>query len=260
MRNGLTLLILLLIMPGCAFIGGRYTGLGHDAEMAASAQSILAGLTHDNTTLAAFKGIGRIRFTVDNREWSARLAWIAKPGDRLRIEMISFTGQPMAKLVCNGKDAFFYWPDADCYHKQQLGKSPLKSLIGIPVGVDDLIALLGGGVPVYPHDSISIRQNPLSKETVVILKRKWYGVVEKITVAPDPSGITQVEVYDWRHLLYRVVIASEKIIQGRRMPSVLRITDDSGALLILTVDRCWWNVSVPADAFVVKLPAKDKCR
>ncbi len=259
MRYALTFLILLIFMPGCAFVGGRYTDLGHE-KVPDSAQSILSALVHDNTGMAPFKGIGRARFISGNRGWSARLAWIAKPSDRLRIEMISFTGQPMAKLVCDGKNAFIYWPDSDCFHEQKLGSSPIKSLIGIPVGVNDLIALLGGGVPVYPHDSISIQQNVPSKGDVITLKRKWQGVVEKIIVAPGRTAVRQVEVYGWRHLLYRAVVESVKVVRGRRIPAVLKITDGSGASLILSIDRSWWDMPVPADAFIVKLPSQDRCR
>lgn len=259
MRYALIFLIFLFFLPACAFVGGRYTGLRHEA-VPESARSVLAELIHDNATIKPFKGIGRVRFTADHREWSARLAWIAKPAGQLRMEMISFTGQPMAKLVCNGKDAFFYWPDKGCYHKQRLGRSPLKSLIGIPVGVNNLIALLGGGVPVYPHDSIAVRKNGGHRGNVISLKRKWQGVVEKIIMAPDPSTVHQIDVYNWRHLLYRIVVESDMVTGGRRVPSVLRITDDSGHVLLLSVDRSWWDVSIPRDAFVVRLPAQDKCK
>lgn len=187
-----------------------------------------------------------------------RGAWLAAPEKGFRVETVGVAGQPGARLICDHAECHFLYTENGCPRKQSSRRTNLAPLAGIDMEVADLAVLLGGGIPVVPHEAAWIADDADGSGPVMKLSRRLYGEVEKIYFAANMADVRAVEVFGLTGLKYRAEIVSTRIVDGYRIPDILKIESD-GASMTLTVERAWYGVSLPTDAFVPKLPENELC-
>ena len=139
-----------LLLNGCATLTGeRLVPPQYDPATAAA----LSAISVSNPTLTAFKGIGTYRLSGPERNFSGRVAWVARQPDRLRIAVLDATGKPLTVMATDGQWLYVDARNEDRFHKKRVGSASLKKMIGIDIGAEALIAVLAGGVPLQSHRS-----------------------------------------------------------------------------------------------------------
>ncbi len=206
-----------------------------------------------NSDLKTFKGTGKIKLYKDGSMQSARVAWAGTNHGKLRMEVLSITGQPAISIATDGKWLYLILHAENRYYKKKNSDAGLKKIISIPVKLDDLLFFLSGRVPIYKHSIIKVDKN---KDTgfVIVLKKKWRGIVEKIYMDSNKTDVYKVELFNGTgNFLYRVHLENMKKIGNYLIPEKIEISNDD-AVFQLVIDKSWVDCHVSSSIFVLNPP------
>jgi len=240
-------------------------GLISEAE---KARAVLDALVNLNSGLDSFKGIGKATFRSNGTRQSVRVAWMGSGRDRIRIEVLDPAGRPVVSFANDGDWVYLLSRNPPRFYKKRSAGASLKNVLAIPVQSNDIIALISGRAPLREYRSVHLilseenenrpgtgRDNPPAAERVLVLKRFWGLVVQKIFFDEALNEIRQVEIYDTLgSLAYRAVFESMQNIDGYRVPSALLISNDADAAFRLDIRRYWADVRVEPSQFVLIPP------
>jgi len=247
-KGCLAFLLLFFFVPACANHIGRDAGL-ESSYGVSKAASLLDAFNQRNKSIHSVKGIGKIKLWGENGFQVSRLAWLGSTDGRLRVEILGLSGQPVAKLIYDG-ECFFFLSHIDAQYYQKPCSDPdLNHLTGIPIKVSEMVRFLSGGVPIYDHDMVSLEHPETGDGYVLILKNRWRWVVEKIYLDKSLSIVQKVEVYNWRGMIYRAVLAQPRIINNHAIPFKISISTDSEEGFSIAMDRCWADITVLPSMF-----------
>ncbi len=233
----------------------RYTGVSGPVEdHVIEAEKRLSAAMGSNAGIESFKGIGNIRYVENGRIQSVRAVWAGVVPDKIRIEALGASGQPMVRLATDG--TWFY---LDSAHPQRFYKSRSRNRLGklFPVAItaDALISLLVGRPPVCEHRSLSLQPNRDGSGSFLVLKRRWRGIAQKIFFDPAGKSVVHVEVFDSTGgLAYRAQLEDRKTVSGFSLPFRLRLFKNEQPVFGLAVDRYWINVPVKSSLFTLTPP------
>ena len=256
----LLIITIAIILSACTGITAHLsekTAEEQDAANIAEARRLVSELETQNSTLRSFKGIGKIKVWNDGKiHIDERVVWIASEPLKIRIAVL-ISGYPAVKLASDGE--WFYYIEvqgSQTYYKKIRAKNAnLKKLITIPIHSKDVITLLTGRVPVREYHSAYIKEHDPENGYILILKKRWWGIIEKIYLDEAKSRVHQIELFNRSGaLIYRVVFEKMKEVQGYRVPFRLRISNDDGADCQLDIDRYWADVSVSPSIFILTPP------
>jgi hypothetical protein len=223
----------------------------------AKVRMILAMLESRNESLQNFKGIGNIKVFKDGKiRINQRVAWIGAKPAKISIAVL-VSGYPAVRIASDGKWVYYLEAQGDqhVYKKFPSSNDSLKRLISIPIPPHDVISLLAGRVPIREHHSASMPEDDNGQDTIVVLRKRWWGIVEKIYYQETKSCLRKVEIFDRSgSLVYRANLQRIRDIQGFRIPFRIEISDGKGAYFELDIEKYWANVTTTPSMFVVKPP------
>ncbi len=216
---------------------------------------LLSKIQNTNSNLKTFKGIGSIHFGTGAQRQKARAAWVGAMNAKLRIEILSISGQPAASLANDGKWLYLHLHQKRRFHKKHSTGSNLKAFFSIPVESQDVVDLLAGRVPIRSHHQVSIVANPSQEGYILILSKRWRGEIERIYLDKEKSRIDKIEILgNQGSIAYRVHFEGRQIVDGFVIPASLDITNTQGDRLKIEIERFWTNVAVSPSMFVLNPP------
>jgi hypothetical protein len=241
-------------LPGCYSIVQRDKAFSFP-DVPAQAGRLLSVIKEKNDAIRSFKGIGRIRL------WDAgmgrtsgrtsgrttRAAWLGAADGRLRIEFLGLPGQSMARFVFDGSRLLFDTPSETQVFQKQSSDPDLAPVAGVSISASEVIAFLAGGIPVYAHDSVSMETSEDTGQYILIFRKRWLGVVEKVFFRE--SVIEKVEVFKWGSKIYQATINDIRAVDGHPVPFFLEIENPDGQGFRITVDRQWVDVDLSPAVF-----------
>lgn len=228
-----------------------------DLAARAEAQTVLSILNGRNAGLKSFKGIGNIKIWQAGRlKIDERIAWVGAAPGKINIAVL-IGGYPAVKMASDGK--WFYYYEAGqgepIYKKYAVSNASLKRFLSIAVQTDDVLTLLAGRVPIRAHQTAILTEQAAQPGYVLVLKKRWWGVIEKIFLDESKTQARQVEFYSRSgSLIYRARFDEMQMISDYRVPGRLHITDGQEAAFELDVDRYQVDVEVNPSVFVLKPP------
>jgi hypothetical protein len=256
LQSILFLLIMLVFAAGCSS-PSRRTADALDAAARVEAQAWLATLSNQNKALKNFKGIGKIRVRQNGKLiLDERIAWIGSETVKLNIAVL-VSGQPAIKIASDGKWFYYYEvrKGQPLYKKMPATDANLKQIISIPIQISDLINLLAGRIPLRDHHSAILERQDPGTGFVLVLKRRWWGVTEKIFLDESKSRVHRTEFYNRAgSLVYIARFDEMQTIDGYQVPASLSITNGDDIELQLVVNRYWADVDVSSSMFVLNPP------
>jgi len=245
-----------IFLAGCGSISRQPEDSLESAAMA-DARVVLSILRNQNRMLKNFKGIGKIKVRQDQKtRIDERIAWVASETAKLNIAVL-VSGHPAIKMASDG-EWFYYYETREgkpFYKKFSASDANLKQITAIPIKISDIIALLAGRVPLREHHTAVLERSASGKSYVLVLKRRWWGVTEKIFLDETKSKVHQTEFYNRSgSLIYLARFDEMQSIDGYRVPALLSISNGDGIDLELVVNRYWADVDVSASMFVLNPP------
>ncbi len=244
------------LFSSCASLTGRIPEKHADHV---EAVNLLSSLNIKNQNLKTFKGIGRIKLWHNNNPGiDERVAWAGANPSSLRIEILG-SGYPAIKFSTDGN--FLYYLDLTTkptsFKKIRSSDACLDRLISIPIRSSDVVSLLSGRIPIHEYTSAGLIKNKLKKGYILVLKKKWRGVIEKIYLDENKSDIQKIEIFKSDgSLKYRAVFKTIQHIKGYHVPSKLVISNDDGAGFMLDIERYMADAAVSPSMFILSPPRK----
>ena len=241
---------------GCSSLSRKTPG-AEDLAAMAEARLLLLALGSQNDKLMSFKGIGKIKVwqNGENRI-DERIAWIGSETVKLSI-VVLISGLPAVKMASDGKWFYYYETrqGEPIYKKTAATDATLQRIVSIPIKTSDIIQLLAGRAPLRGHDAAVLHRQGSGTGYVLTLKKRWYGIVEKIFLDEDRTQVRQIEFFNRSGILiYRARFDEMQMINGYQVPSRLRIASDEGVGFELEVQKYWADVPVSPSMFVLAPP------
>jgi hypothetical protein len=253
----LVLIGLTVGLSACSQWGQHPRPIQYDSD---TTQALLQRVTDVNTDLSAFRGIGRVRVTMQGTERVyERTAWVGSEPGRLRFAFRSPTGMPVFSMSCD--EAWLTalnHADGQYFHRQ-INKNSLSRILPVAITCADLYGLLVGRPPQVDYDAV--RMAPAGRgdaDTIVLLlQRRFRGTVGRISIARDTGELSAAELLDVHgKRLYAARVDARQTIDGYRLPVKIRLTGPDGSLE-LDVQRTWPAASVSRDFFKITPPPSD---
>ena len=252
--------ILLTFFAGCSSLTTSRSPEKHkppDVAARVEAEAVLSYLSNQNAKLNNFKGIGKIKVWQKGRlKIDERVAWIGSEGTKINI-VILIGGHPAVKMASDGKWFYYYevGKGDPIYKKMAASKANLKRIISISIQTGDVLDLLAGRVPIREHDSVTLERHPTTPGYLLVLKKRWWGVTERIYLDETKTRVRQVEFYSRSGaLIYRARFDGMQTIDDYLIPAKLSITNEDDADFELDVQRFWADVAVTSSMFVLDPP------
>ncbi|MDA3898621.1 MAG: hypothetical protein PF482_20980 [Desulfobacteraceae bacterium] len=245
--------LVLLFLPACYNMVKKDAGFVFQ-KTPSEVSRFLSILEQKNNAITSFKGIGKISIWDSEGSRTSRAAWLGAVDGRLRIEFLGLPGQPVAKFIFDGKQySFMSHMDSEVYSKTS-SDPDLEPVTGVSIKTSEVIEYLAGGIPVYEHDAVFLESSESGDIDVLVFKKNWLGVVEKIFF--NGSGIEKVEIFKWGSKVYQVefkdLSAGSKHSGPKHSGPSYLVIDNGGAQgFSFAVDRQWTDINVLPSMFEI---------
>ena len=239
----ITYIILLIAVSGCGWLAGPPP---QDIE----ADAFMQRWAGHNSALKQAKGLMRIQVETSGPSISGRAAWAANFPDQVRIELLSFLGQPLMKFAANGKAIVVAVAGEEEPYRVKQRSGALEKIVHIPIGVEDLLNIMKGVPPEVTYTAAQMRYGEGGEKRVVLLNR-WHQKVAEFK-AMDGSQIQEMAAFDGEDRpLYRISWKSWIEIKGYTVPKEIEVTTGGGERLSLEVDRLFPDEPVSKELFEI---------
>lgn len=250
------LIVTAFFLSACSSLTGKVSDKSLKAkapEDLYEARNLLLSLQNRNIKLKTFKGIGKITFWKNGKKGIiTNAAWVGSKPDMLRIAMRNVSGQPIVTFANDGSWLYFVSHAKQRYYKKRSTKSNLKKFISIPIKAGDILSLLAGRIPVYKHEFEAIIKDDAKDGYLLVLKKRWGNIIEKIYIDGNKNNVRKVEVFDdTGSLLYSAVFERMQTINGYDVPLRLVFSGGNGNRFQLDIQRYWADISVSPSVFVL---------
>jgi len=256
LRPVIIIVLVTVLLAGCSSFSRKASEPEELAAMA-DARIVLLTLSNQNHTLKNFKGIGKIQaWQKGEKRIDERIAWIGSETVKMSI-VVLISGHPAIKIASDGKWLYYYEvrQGEPLYKKIPATDATLQRIVSVPIKPIDIITLLAVRTPLREHHSALLRRQDSGPGYVLILKKRWYGIVEKIYLAEDKTQVRQIEFFNRSgSLIYRARFDEMQAINAYQVPARLNISSDTSIGFQLVVQKYWTGISVDPSIFVLKPP------
>ena len=244
------ILACLIFCSGCASIDFKNK---HDSK----AYNLARQINDSNKEIKTSKGLGWLKIKENEKQIIFKIAWIAKPPDKIRITLLS-DSFPVETIVSNGKNITLFSHTGKHNLKTYNIKNPsLEDIFSIPVRIEDIILLLSGQIPIKAfkyaffddqNNSSDGNDNPL---TAIVLKNKSDNGIQRIYIDSD-NKIRKYIITDWDiEPLYKVFFLDSIQVDSLLIPSKLLIQDNSNREVFLEISKFYKNLPVKKSMFTL---------
>jgi hypothetical protein len=216
------------------------------------AEEFIASIPSQMEVGKSIKGIGKITLWDSGGIQTSRAAWAGAADGRLRIEMLGLPGHPVAKFIFDGKDYLFISPLDQRTYRKNGADADLELLTGIPVPSADIVMLFSGMIPVREHDEAAFQIGEPHCKDILVLKKKWHGVVEKLYLNDTHDQVDQIEMYQWGRIVYRAALESIQTVDQREIPFRLVFSNSNRQGFSIDVEKCWPDMDVTPEMFFIE--------
>ncbi len=252
--------ILLAVLAGCS---GLTAGVSKDKQQPpdpaarAEIQALLATLRSQNAGLTNFKGVGKIKVRQKGQlKINEQVAWIGSENDKISL-VVLIGGHPAVRMASDGKWFYYYEVSKGdpIYKKIAASNANLKRIISISIQTADVLRLLAGKIPIREHHSVFLEKQDAKPGYILVLRKRWWGITEKIYVDEEKTRAHQVEFYKRSgSLIYRARFEEMQTVNGYLVPARLSISNGDNTDFVIDVRRLWTDVAVNDSMFVLNPP------
>jgi outer membrane lipoprotein-sorting protein len=148
MRELIVLGLLLATLAGCRAQGGLPSALPPSVGATYQAAGpLLQALAQRQENLRDLLGRARLTLRTPKKTLSADHVVVLKRPSSLRLEALSPMGQPTGLMVASGEGIRWVDPMKGRHWEGEASAQTLESLVGVPLEVEEMVAILAGALP-----------------------------------------------------------------------------------------------------------------
>jgi hypothetical protein len=252
----LIIVLVTVLLAACSSLS-RKISKPEDVAAIAEARMVLLTLSSQNEKLNNFRGSGKIRlWHRGKKKIDEKIFWIGSDTVKISI-VVLISGYPAIKIASDGKWVYYYEAGngAPLYAKYPATDATLQRIVSVPIKISDIITLLAGRAPLREHHSAFLLRQDSEPGYVLTLKKRWYGIVEKIYLAEDKKQVRQIEFFNRSGAsIYRARFEEMQVVDTYQVPARLSISSDESMVFQLEVQSYVTGIPVKPSMFVLKPP------
>jgi outer membrane lipoprotein-sorting protein len=219
----------------------------HEARAAA----LISELKAARASIENSRGAGTLRWQKDGREMSARLIWVARRPDKLRVELLGPFGTSMGRLSSDGRQIYFSSPDRKGIHQSRFSDEAIARLIDLPVKIPEFVAVLTGGIPFRYNRHAWWDGTVKNGHIKLILWDRPFGGYQEMMVREDGMQVLRTEIFESRNQLAYGTQFKEGDDAGNALeiPKQWHFYGETNTTMSFVVDRSEVNVEINDDLF-----------
>lgn len=256
LRPVLIIVFVVFLLVGCSSLF-RKTPKPENLAAMAEARMVLLALSSQNEKLKNFKGIGKIRiWHKGKKKIDEKIAWIGSDTAKISIAVL-ISGYPAIKIASDGKWVYYYETrqEEPLYVKYPATDATLQRIVSVPIKISDIVTLLAGRAPLRDHHSADLHRQDSGLGYVLTLKKRWYGIVEKIYLAEDKKEVRKIEFFNPSgSLIFRARFDEMQTVNTYQVPARLIVSSDESTGFQLEVQKYWTGIPVSPSMFVLRPP------
>jgi outer membrane lipoprotein-sorting protein len=249
-RQGLSFLLILgvlgLAWSGCA----PRVPLLEPVDLPVS--PVMESLQARRASLLSFRAAGTIRVEGGGRQWSGRALLLAELPSRLRLELLSFFGQPVLYVVSDGNEVVTWAPGQHASRGFALGRV-IEAFSSIPLGDEEAILLLAGCAPEFRYREAQLFRDVQERAYMLQLEDPLRGELERVWLEDDSVAIRRIERLQEGTPRLNAVFSGFTNAGGFGYPKEVRI-ETGGLQLAVRYQTFTANDTMPDEVFHLELP------
>ena len=178
---------LLFLLIGCA----REVPTFEPADVPASV--VVEHLEKGKEQLRTFRAVGSIRVEGDKQRWSGKAFFLAQLPSSLRLEVLSFFGQPVIYAVSDGYEFLIWQPGENRAYQGLSAHGTLAQLIKFPLDDQEAVLLLAGLVPTYRQVEQKLFKVPDKRRMLLQLVDTSSLLTQKVWLEGESLVATKIE-------------------------------------------------------------------
>jgi outer membrane lipoprotein-sorting protein len=187
LRSLLLYASLVLLLIGCA----RELPTFEPADMPVSV--VIEHLEEKKEQLQSFRAVGSIRVKGEKQRWSGRAFFLTQPPGSLRLEVLSFFGQPVLYAASDGYEFMIWEPGHNRAYQGLAVHGTLARLIKFPLDDQEALLLLAGLVPTHHQVEKKLFKLPDNGKMLLQLKDVSSQLRQRIWLEGESLIATRIE-------------------------------------------------------------------
>jgi outer membrane lipoprotein-sorting protein len=149
-RSGFFLLFFLFGCASCA-------PLPHAPPPPPPPEEFLSRLRDRSRELTGLKGLAHVQVSAPGKNFRSQEVIFARRPGFLRLETLSPLGTPLFYFAAAGEELSMYHPGENRYYRGPVRARYLADILPGGLEPQEIVAILLGGVPLFPHEDFSWR-------------------------------------------------------------------------------------------------------
>ena len=213
---------------------------------------VMERLEARRASLSTFRAAGTIRVEGGGRQWSGSALLLAELPRRLRLELLSFFGQPVLYVVSDGKEVVTWAPGQQASRGFALGRV-IQAFSSIPLDDEEVMLLLAGCAPEFRYREAQLFRDVQERAYLLQLEDHSRGEIERLWLEDDAATIRRLERLQGGRSRLDAVFSRFTNAGGFSYPQEVRI-ETGGLQLAVRYQVFTANDTLPDEVFHLELP------
>ena len=214
---------------------------------------VLAEMEDRRSQIFSFRAAGTLRVETGEQSWSGRAFILCRMPQSLRLEVLSFFGQPALYLVSDGNRFLFWEPGSARAYEGFASDNTLASLIKFPLRDSETLLLLAGILPSWDYQAAKLFKVRGNGTIMLQLEDAPRHLTQRVWLEADEFSVTRIELLRGSRVELEADFADFVAVDGSLYPRDILINGDKVTLKV-RYKQFVINEPLQEETFQLRLP------
>ncbi|MFP3870057.1 MAG: LolA family protein [Syntrophobacteria bacterium] len=215
---------------------------------------VLERLEKRRNHFSSLRAAGTVRLKGEKQNWSGKAFLVGKIPRSLRLEVVSFLGQPLLYVASDGNDFLTWVPGQNRAYQGLASGGILACLIEVPLDDHEALLLMAGVVPAWRYQQAGLFKEQHTENLVLVQENYRTLQVERIWLEGEDLSVIRVERFQDGKLQWEARFDDFVAVEGYTYPKQVEV-ESAGVRLSLHYRDFAVNKPLERDTFRLHLPA-----
>lgn len=247
LRSLLLYAYLVLLLIGCA----KKLPTFEPADMPVSV--VVEHLEERKEQLRSFRAVGSIRVKGEKQRWSGRAFFLTQLPGSLRLEVLSFFGQPVLYAASDGYQFMIWEPGHSRAYQGLAAQGTLARLIKFPLHDQEALLLLAGNVPMWHQAKKKLFKLPDNGKMLLQLEDVSSRLTQRVWLEGESMVATRIERMRGGELEFEAIFSDFMDVEGWFYPKNI-VMEGAKTSVSIRYEEISINESLDQTVFHLNLP------